>query len=145
MKIDIPKTLDEWNARGTDYLPGHLGMRFDRVGRDGVEARLEVGRQHMAWNGFLHAGTVTAMADTCCGYGAVASLPEGADGFTTLELTSNFISTVRDGEILCRATPAHLGRRTQVWDASVIAAANGKVLAHFRCTQLVLWPDPSRR
>lgn len=140
MKIDKPRTLEEWNARGGDYLPGHLEMTFDRVDAEAVEARLTVALHHMAWNGFLHAGTITAMADTCCGYGAIAALPEGADGFTTLDLSSNFVSTVREGVILCRATPAHLGRRTQVWDAQVSAGETGRMLAHFRCTQLVLWP-----
>ena len=140
MKIDVPGTIEEWNARGADYLPGHLGMVFDRVGADEVLARLEVGRRHMAWNGFLHAGTLTSLADTCCGYGAVAALPEGADGFTTLELGSHFVSTVSEGTVTCRATPVHLGRRTQVWDAVVTAAGADRVLARFRCTQLVLWP-----
>ena len=110
MKIDIPTTLEEWNARGADYLPGHLDLRFDRVDPDGVEARLEVARRHMAWNGFLHAGTVTALADTCCGYGAVAALPEGADGFTTLDLTSTFLATVREAEYYVEAgAPAAVG------------------------------------
>ncbi|MDH3666502.1 MAG: PaaI family thioesterase [Paracoccaceae bacterium] len=140
MKIEIPENLEGWNARGADYLPGHLGMQFDRVEAEAVEARLAVARRHMAWNGFLHAGTITALADTCCGYGAVAALPDGADGFTTLDLSTSFVSTVREGVILCRATPAHLGRRTQVWDAKVSAEETGRALAHFRCTQLVLWP-----
>jgi 1,4-dihydroxy-2-naphthoyl-CoA hydrolase len=38
----------------------------------------------------------------------------------------------------CIATPIHLGRTTQVWDATVRAA--GKTIALFRCTQMVLWP-----
>ncbi len=95
MKIERPETLEGWNARGVDYLPGHLGMQFDRVDAEAVEARLSVAHRHMAWNGFLHAGTITAVADTCCGYGAVAALPDGADGFTTLDLSTNFVSTVR--------------------------------------------------
>jgi acyl-coenzyme A thioesterase PaaI-like protein len=33
----------------------------------------------------------------------------------------------------------HKGRTTQVWDAAVEPAAGGKALAHFRCTQLILW------
>ena len=48
--------------------------------------------------------------------------------------------TLRDGAVRCRATPAHLGRTTQVWDAVVTNEADGKTIALFRCTQMVLWP-----
>jgi uncharacterized protein (TIGR00369 family) len=85
---------------------------------------------------------VVALADTSCGYGCVASLPEGARGFTTIELKSNFLGTARDGAIRCRATPAHLGRTTQVWDAVITTETDGKVIALFRCTQMVLWQNP---
>ena len=80
-----------------------------------MAVRLEV----MAPNGFLHAASVVALADTSCGYGCVAHLPEGASGFTTIELKANFLGTAREGAIACRATPVHLGRTTQVWDAVV--------------------------
>ena len=58
----------------------------------------------MAPNGYLHAATVVALADTSSGYGTVASLPEGARGFTTIELKSNFLGTIREGAIACEAT-----------------------------------------
>lgn len=140
MKIEVPRTLDEWNARGRDHLPGLLGIEFLAVGPDEVRARLPVSRGVMAWNGFLHAGVVVSLADSCCGYGTVAALPEGADAFTTIDLVSSFIGTAREGSVTCVATPLHRGRTTQVWDAAVAAEATGKRIAQFRCTQLVLWP-----
>ncbi|WP_136659041.1 PaaI family thioesterase [Nitratireductor sp. XY-223] len=142
MKISIPETVDEWNSRGDDYLPGHLGIVFHKVDPDLVEARFSVMTSLMAWNGFLHAGSVVTLADTCCGYGTLRSLPAGADGFTTVDLVSNFLGTARDGHVLCRATPLHKGRTTQVWDAVVTAEESGKTMAHFRCTQMILWPRP---
>jgi 1,4-dihydroxy-2-naphthoyl-CoA hydrolase len=94
----------------------------------------------MAPNGYLHAASVVALADTSCGYGCVASLPQGASGFTTIELKANFLGTAREGAVVCRATPVHLGRTTQVWDAAVSVEASGAKIALFRCTQMVLWP-----
>jgi uncharacterized protein (TIGR00369 family) len=93
-----------------------------------------------ALNGF-HAATVIALADTSCGYGCIAHLPVGAENFTTVELKSNFLGTARDGTIVCVATPAHLGRATQVWDAVVRDKGSGRQMALFRCTQMVLWPQ----
>jgi uncharacterized protein (TIGR00369 family) len=83
---------------------------------------------------------VVGLADTSCGLATRALLPEGATGFTTIELKTNFLGTVRDGRVTTVATNAHAGRTTQVWDAVVTAAGSGKTLALFRCTQSVLWP-----
>lgn len=140
MRIAAPKTLDEWNARGRENLPGLLGLEFLAVGPEEVRARFAVAPSLMAWNGFLHAGAVVSLADSCCGYGTVAGLPEEADGFTTVDLTSNFLGTAREGGVACTATPLHRGRTTQVWDAAVTAEATGRRIAQFRCTQLILWP-----
>jgi uncharacterized protein (TIGR00369 family) len=101
---------------------------------------MAVGKQVMAPNGYLHAASVVALADTSCGYGCRAALPEGASGFTTIELKANFLGTAREGAIACRATPTHLGRTTHVWDAVVSVEGTGARIATFRCTQMVLWP-----
>lgn len=133
-------TADDFIARGAHTLPGHLGIVVKQVGPAGVSAELPVTQALMAPNGFLHAGSIVTLADTCAGYGCIANLPEGASGFTTVELKSNHLGTARDGHIECSARPAHLGRTTQVWDAVVTHRESGKTLALFRCTQMVLYP-----
>ena len=134
----------DFKSFGTGYLPGLVGVEIVTVTRELVHSRMAVRREVMAPNGFLHAASVVALADTSCGYGCVAALPEGARGFTTIELKSNFLGTARDGHIACRATPVHLGRTTQVWDAVITAEASGAKIALFRCTQMVLWQNPPR-
>jgi uncharacterized protein (TIGR00369 family) len=133
------RTIDEWNERGQGMLPGHLGLVVTAVGDGTVEAELPVRRELMAPNGFLHAGSLVTLADTCAGYGCANHLPEGARGFTTVELKSNHIGTARDGTVRCVARAAHLGRTTQVWDATVSHVQSGRTLVMFRCTQLVLY------
>jgi uncharacterized protein (TIGR00369 family) len=131
------------NGRSAGHLPGLLGVEILEVGDRLLKSRLTVRPDLLAPNGFLHAATVIALADTSAGYGTVAHLPQGASGFTTIELKTNFLGTVLDGSIDCEATAVHLGRTTQVWDAVVSAAATGKTLALFRCSQMILWPDPA--
>ena len=135
-------TRIDFKSFGNGYLPGLVGVEIVTVTRELVESRLAVRREVMAPNGFLHAASVIALADTSCGYGCVAALPEGAKGFTTVELKANFLGTAREGAIACRATPVHLGRTTQVWDAVVTSEASGAKIALFRCTQMVLWQNP---
>jgi uncharacterized protein (TIGR00369 family) len=68
-------------------------------------------------------------------------LPEGAQGFVTSELKTNFIGTVREGIVACEARLVHAGRTTQLWDAEIRSEATGKVIALFRCTQAPLYPQ----
>ncbi len=133
-------TLDQFNQRGAENLPGHLGIVITHVSASEIRAELPVIKSLMAPNGFLHAGSVITLADTCAGYGCIANLPEGASGFTTIELKSNHLGTARDGIIECTAKAAHLGKTTQVWDAVVTHRETGKTIALFRCTQMVLYP-----
>jgi uncharacterized protein (TIGR00369 family) len=133
-------TPEQWTASGADTLPGLIGIEFAKVEPTEVVARVAVRKAVMAPNGYLHAGTVVTLADTCCGYGTVAALPEGAAGFTTIELKSNFFGTALNGVLVCVAKPLHQGRTTQVWDATVTPEGTDKPIAQFRCTQMVLWP-----
>lgn len=133
-------TPEHFNRSGASGLPGHLGIVVTQVAPGELHAEMAVRPELMAPNGFLHAGSVVTLADTCAGFGCVASLPPGAAGFTTVELKSNHLGTAREGKVVCVARAAHLGRTTQVWDAEVSDPATGKTLALFRCTQMILYP-----
>ncbi|QJW83752.1 PaaI family thioesterase [Ramlibacter terrae] len=133
-------TADDFNSASTGTLPGYLGIRVLSVGGRELRAELPVRPELMAPNGYLHAGSLVTLADTCCGYGCRANLAEGASGFTTIELKSNHLGTALDGTIDCVATAAHLGRTTQVWDAVVTHRETNRTPALFRCTQMVLYP-----
>lgn len=130
----------EYQEHGVGKLPGHLGIEVLEVERARTAMRLPIRADLLAPNGFLHAASVVGLADTATGYGCAASLPDGAAGFTTVELKANFLGTLTEGAIRTEATLVHGGRSTQVWDARVVDEATGKVIALFRCTQMVLWP-----
>lgn len=132
--------LDIFNARSQGKLPAHMGIHFTAIAPGEASAELIVAEHHLAPNGFLHAGTVVTLADTACGYGCIASLPEGAVNFTTLELKSSHLGTAREGKVVVTAKAAHMGRTTQVWDATVVHQDTGKTIALFRCTQMILYP-----
>jgi len=54
-------------------------------------------------------------------------------------LKSNFVGTVIEGAIRCEARVVHAGRSTQVWDAEIRSEADRRLLAVFRCTQMVIY------
>jgi len=138
LRTDV--SIAELNERGLEYLPGYLGIQILSLAPNTVSSRMPVRKLHFAPNDFLHAASIVALADTTCGYATIAHLPDGAQSFTTIELKSNHLGTVKEGSIACVATAQHLGRNTQVWDAVVTDEASGRKIALFRCTQMTLWP-----
>jgi 1,4-dihydroxy-2-naphthoyl-CoA hydrolase len=140
MALRPDATLEWARRRGDGRLPGLLGFQVVALAENRIEAEIAIRPELLAPNGYLHAATVVALADTSSGYGCWAHLPAGASGFTTIELKTNFLGTAREGVIACVAVPAHLGASTQVWDATVTRRDDAKVIALFRCTQMILYP-----
>jgi len=133
----VELTLAQLNEAGSGLFPGHIGVEIESAADGVVRGRMELADHHLAPNGYLHAAAVIGLADTAAGYGCLLSLPEGGTGFTTIELKTNFLRSAREGTITCEARLVHGGRTTQLWDATV-SDPEGRPMALFRCTQLVL-------
>ncbi len=132
--------MTDFDEASAESLPGFLGVEFIETRSGFVRGRMDVKPHHLAPNGYLHAASVIALADSACGRGAMASLPSGATSFTTIELKANFLGTTLDGAVMAQAKLTHGGRTTQVWDATVTREKDEKSIALFRCTQLILYP-----
>ncbi|MHC2334164.1 PaaI family thioesterase [Bradyrhizobium sp. USDA 4454] len=128
--------VDRINASQAGSLPGLLDFQW----LDAGSGRFEIAAKHFSPHGLLHGATLVALADTACGFGCLASLPDGAIGFATSELKTNFIGAARDGSVSCEARLVHAGSTTQVWDAEIKSEATGKTVALFRCTQILRYP-----
>jgi uncharacterized protein (TIGR00369 family) len=121
-------------------VPGMFGCEITNVSPERAEGRLTVTEPLIAGTGFLFAPVVIGMADFLCAAAIGPHLPDGAS-FTTIEVKTNFVSSAREGDVVTgEAHPVHLGRTTQVWDATVTNATTGRLMALFRNTQLVLLP-----
>jgi uncharacterized protein (TIGR00369 family) len=140
MNLRADVTLDSLNARCKGRLPELFGLQVLHIDEHELRMRMLIQPQFLAPNGFLHAASLIALADTACGFAVIAHLPPGAENFTTIELKCNFLGTAREGALDAVARGVHLGRTTQVWDATVTEVGTGKTLALFRCTQMILWP-----
>ena len=130
-------TVASLHARQEGTLPGRFGLRVTRLEDKRLDAEVAIEPWMLAPNGYLHAASILLLADTAAGYACMAHLPEGARNFTTIELKSNFLGTVREGTMRTECRAEHLGRTTHVWSATVFGPGDRK-LALFRCTQLVL-------
>jgi uncharacterized protein (TIGR00369 family) len=141
MRMSPEDRARQFNALQANTLPGELGIVWEAAEPGRAEGRLVVEPRHMAPNGFLHAASVIALVDTACGLGCLSSLPDGASGFTAIELKSNFLASARAGDTVAAvARLVHGGRQTQVWDAEAVNRDSGRTIALFRCTQMILYP-----
>ncbi len=133
-------SVEKLNQANEGKLPGHLGLVVTEVAEGRVAGRWTIRPDLVAHTGYLLAGVVLSVADILCAYGVSTAWPEGANGFTTVEVKCNFMGTLREGAAVCVAELLHGGRTTQVWDARVSDEATGRLMAAFRCTQIILYP-----
>jgi uncharacterized protein (TIGR00369 family) len=118
------------NLLGIEILPDEPEPR----------GRFTVRHDLIAGTGYLWAPVVVALADALCAFGVSRHWPDGAVSFTTVESKSNFVGSAREGQVVTGSSrPMHLGRTTQVWDASVVNETTGQPMAAYRCTQLFLY------
>jgi len=134
------RTPDFFNQRDKNKLPGSLGIHTLEIGADYSVLEMPLQEKHMNLRGYVHGGSVVTLADSAAGYGTYANLPDKAEAFTTVELKCNFIRGVSGGILECRAKCVHQGQTTQIWDSRVTDRESGKLVAEFRCTQMILYP-----
>jgi uncharacterized protein (TIGR00369 family) len=131
-------TPESFHERQVGTLPDKYGLRVTEIAEGRMQMQMAIEPWMMAPNGFLHAASVIVLADSCAGYATIAHLPEGAKGFTTIELKSNFLGTAKSGVVRTECVAEHLGRTTHVWSATVYGP-EGRKMALFRCTQMILY------
>jgi uncharacterized protein (TIGR00369 family) len=115
-----------------------MGVRVTAASAEAVEGEITVREDLCTVGGIMHGGAIMAFADALGAVGAVASLPEGAGGTTTIESKTNFLGAAPVGStVKGRSLPLKTGRRMSVWQ-TMIETAEGKPVAVVIQTQLVL-------
>lgn len=115
-----------------------MGVVVTAAGKDVVEGEITVRDDLCTAGGIMHGGAIMAFADALGAVGAVACLPEGAGGTTTIESKTNFLGAAPVGSrVTGCSVPLKTGRRMSVWQTS-ITTADGKPVAVVIQTQLVL-------
>jgi uncharacterized protein (TIGR00369 family) len=131
---DLPEITEVVNAQMP--LGSTLGIRtFGDAGE--IEATLEWAPELCTAAGVLHGGVLMSLADAAGGVCAFLNLPAGAAGTATIESKTNFLGAVREGTVVARSRPLHVGKTTIVLETDVFDAA-GRRVARTTQTQAVL-------
>lgn len=119
-------------------LPGDLGIELVTIDEERTVGRMAVDARHLHPGGYVHGGAWTTFADTVAAWGTMHRLAPGVN-FTTVELKTNVFAAGRTGDVLIGVGEAlHAGGRTQVWEVRIHREADGRLMANFICTQMVL-------
>ena len=116
-------SLDFLNQRLTNSMCDHLGIKITRIGDDYLEGSMPVNSHTMQPRNILHGGASVVLAESL---GSIAGcmcveLPAYCVG---MEINANHLASVSSGQIIGRASPIHLGRRSQVWDIRLLGEDN---------------------
>lgn len=128
------------NARGKNTLADFFGIVFFEVGADHLLARMAVEDKHKQPIGIMHGGVSCVLAETVGSTAANYCVPEN-EYCVGLDINTNHIRSVRDGEVIAKAYPYHIGRTTQVWSIE-IKTPDDKMVSINRLTMATLQRGP---
>ena len=119
-------------------LAGTLGVTIHEGSKERVAGKLLVRPEICTAGGIVHGGAIMAFADCLGAVGAFLTLPEGANGTTTIESKTNFLGAGPVGSTLIgEAAPVKIGKRLSVWQTR-IRTEEGAEVALVTQTQMVL-------
>jgi len=116
-----------------------LGARLGAVAPGCVEIHLVPSAAVSQQHGFVHAGAVSAIADSAAGYAALSLMPEGT-GVLTTEFKINLLAPAMGERIIARGRVVKSGRTLTLAQAEVFALANGreKLVAFLTATMMTV-------
>lgn len=103
-----------------------LAIKTIRVAADEVVLHLDVTTKHHQPYGVLHGGVSALLAETAASMGGNFLVPEGKV-CVGLDISTKHLASHQTGRLITRATPVHVGGRTQVWEIMICDETNRKI------------------
>lgn len=112
-----PYKLEEVQLHGG--LPRHLAIEFTELGPDYLRGRMPVDERTHQPYGVLHGGASVALAETLGSVGAMLVVDPDRFRCFGQEINANHVRSISSGFVIGTARPAHIGRRSHVWEIRI--------------------------
>ncbi|PJG58203.1 hotdog fold thioesterase [Aeromonas cavernicola] len=113
-----PMSLARLNATSEHTLMAHLGIVYTAFGPDWLEATMPVDQRTHQPLGMLHGGASVVLAETIGSL--AANMAVGPESYCVgLEVNANHLRAKREGMVIGRGSPLHVGATTQVWQIEI--------------------------
>lgn len=118
---------------------GLVGARMNRIEPGSAELELPFRKDLTQQDGFIHAGIVTTILDSACGYAAYTLMPSGSR-VLSVEFKVNLLAPASGERLVARAEVKRAGRTLTVCTADAFAVENGneKLCATMLATMICL-------
>lgn len=116
-----------------------MNIQYTHVSRDEVRAEIAVNESHAQGYGIVHGGVHSGIIETLASVGAAVDQMAAGRSVVGLENHTSFIRAVRGGTLRATAKPITRGKRSQLWEATILDA-DGKTVATGRVRLLCLEP-----
>lgn len=121
---------DEYERRVRDSFARQtalatMGAVMERVAPGEVDISMPFRADFAQQHGFLHAGVITTIVDSACGYAALTLMPADAE-VLTVEYKVNFMAPAAGERFLARGRVVKPGKTLSVCLGEVIAMRDGE-------------------
>ena len=119
-----------------------IGAEMTRVAPGEIEIELAYRDDLAQQHGYLHAGVITAIVDSACGYAAM-TLTRAVEDILTIEYKANFVAPATGEKMIARSRVLRAGRKVTVCAGDVFALRGGeeKLIATMLATMMTLSPE----
>ena len=135
--FDQSISLEKIKEFGKDSMAEFLGMEWTSIGDDFLEMSLPVNEKTKQPYGLLHGGASCVLAETVGSVASALVIDMNKFYCVGLEINANHVRGAKEGIVLGKATPLHLGKTTHVWDIK-IKDSNDKLICVSRLTVAII-------
>ncbi|MGF1734633.1 hotdog fold thioesterase [Photobacterium satsumensis] len=129
-------TLESLNETSVNTLVEHLGIEYSAFDDNSLSAVMPVEARTHQPLGMLHGGASVVLAETLGSLAANMCVDEGKY-CVGLDINANHLRAMRSGHVIGKASPVHLGAKTQVWQID-ITDPRGRMVCTSRLTIAVM-------
>lgn len=134
---DVKKLAEKLFQGSKPNMGDALGIEFQHIGKNRVEATMPVNENTIQPFGLLHGGASVALGETLCSVGAWLNTDTKREMAVGMEINANHTRAVRSGTVTGMARPVHRGAKSQVWQYD-IKTETGKLVCTGRCTLAIV-------
>ena len=135
--FDKDLSLDQLNDLGKGTMSEHLGFEWGEIGPDFLIGSLPVDHRTKQPYGLLHGGASCVLAETLGSVASAMVVDQTKFICVGMEINANHVRSARQGKVIGKVTPLHLGSSSQVWDIRIHDEA-GKLICVSRLTVAIL-------
>jgi 1,4-dihydroxy-2-naphthoyl-CoA hydrolase len=133
-----PYSIDDLNSMRNANMGNHIGIEFVEVGDDFLSARMPVDHRTLQPFGLLHGGASCVLSESLGSVAAWMCIDTEKYAAVGMEINANHVRSARDGYVIGRCEPIHIGRSSHVWQTDITDEATGKRICLSRLTVSII-------